>query len=196
VDPCLAASIDHPLYALALAGLSQQAAEAGVSPVEWIAQFSADAADDGELNGAAAIMGQRLPAARMDFLFNPRNPLGFPDDAPDTLADVTNTSFNDENLRYFLTSSTDEDWFRFHVEEAGNLEIHLTSLPVNYDLYAYDAAEQLLASSTQDDKAAETVLLKNVFPGDYYVRVVGVDGEWNAINPYQLRFNTPGTGGH
>jgi len=182
-------------YALALAGLSQQAAEAGVSPVEWIAQFSVDAADDGELNGAAATMGQRLPQARMDFLLNPRNPLGFPDDTPDAPAQVTALSPNNENLRYFLTSEDDEDWFRFQVEEAGNIEILLTSLPTNYDLYVYDVAEQLLASSTQDEKAAETLLLKNIFPGNYYVRVIGVDEEWDAVNPYQLRFNTSGIEG-
>jgi hypothetical protein len=141
------------LYALALAGLSQQAAQAGVSSVEWIAQFSADAADrgisiadwidqisadlvgDGILNGAAGESAQSLPEALDEFLLSPQNPLGLPDDAPDALTDVMETSPVNENLRYFLTSNIDEDWFRFQVAEAGQIQIYLTSLPANYDLY-------------------------------------------------------------
>ncbi len=80
--------------------------------------------------------------------------------------------------------------------EAGNPQIHLTSLPANYDLYVYNAAGQLLGSSKKDKKAAEMVKLNNAVPGTYYVRVIGVDGVWNANNSYQLRFNVPGAGGH
>jgi len=163
--------------------------------VEWLALISADVADDGILNGAAGESAQSLPQAVNEFLHGPHNPLGLPDDAPDTLAEVTNLSPSNENLRYFLSSEEDEDWFHFRVEGAGNLEILLTSLPVNYDLYVYDAAGQLLASSTQDDKSAESILLKNTFPGDYYVQVIGVAGVWDVDNPYQLRFNPSGTGG-
>jgi hypothetical protein len=114
------------------------------------------------------------------------------DDAPNTLDAVTQTSPKDVNLRYYINPSGDEDWFRFEVTQIGSLQVHLTSLPANYDLFVYNAAGQLLGSSTKDKKAAEFVELKNVLPGDYYIRIVGVDGAWDANNPYQLRFNTPG----
>ncbi len=49
-------------YDLALAALSQQAIDAGLSPTEWIAQLSADA-DDGVLDGAALTSAQAISAA-------------------------------------------------------------------------------------------------------------------------------------
>ncbi|MDI6768843.1 MAG: phospholipase D-like domain-containing protein, partial [Anaerolineales bacterium] len=116
------------------------------------------------------------------------------DDAPDVSGLVPETSPNNVNLRYFICPNQDEDWFRFRLERSGNLQVHLTSLPANYDLYVYNAAGQLLGSSTKDNKAAELVILRNVPPGNYYVRIVGVNGNWSAANPYQLRFNVPGTG--
>ncbi len=69
------------------------------------------------------------------------------------------------------------------------------TLPANYDLYVYNAAGQLLGKSTQDKKAAEMVKLTDAIPGNYYVRIVGINGGWAANNSYQLRFNVPGTGG-
>ena len=35
------------------------------------------------------------------------------------------------------------------------------------------------------------VELGNVLLGYYYVRVVGVNGVWDVLNPYQLRIITP-----
>ena len=98
------------------------------------------------------------------------------------------------NLRYFINPSSDEDWFRFQITEAGNLQVHLTSLPANYDLYIYNAAGQLLGSSSKEKKAAEMVKINNAIPGYYYVRIVGADGAWNLNNPYQLRFSVGSAG--
>jgi len=182
-------------YALALAALSQQAADRRLSSVDWMAQISADVADDGILNGAARESAQSLPEALDEFLLSPRNPLGLPDDAPSLLTDVMKTSPVNENLRYFLTSSTDEDWFRFQLEDVGKIQILLTSLPANYDLYVYNSAGELLGSSTKDDKAAEEVMFEIVFPDTYYVHVVSADGMWDAASSYQLRFNVTSMGG-
>jgi hypothetical protein len=181
-------------YALALAGLSQEAVDRGLSPVEWLAQLAADADDDGLLNGAAESSAQELEAATLKFLAGPRNPL-FADDMPDMPGGATRTSPNNINLRYFINLNGDEDWFQFHLDQAGSSQVHLTSLPTNYDLYVYNPAGELLGSSAKKKKAAELVMLTNAAPGDYYVRVVGVDGSHDADNPYQLRFNLPGTGG-
>jgi len=182
-------------YALALAALSQQAADRGISMADWIDQISADVADDGVLNGAAGESAQSLPEALDEFLLSPRNPLGLPDDLPDALTDVVETSPVNENLCYSLTSNTDEDWFRFQLEEASKIQILLTGLPANYDLYVYNSVGELLGNSTKDDKAAEGVMFDFAFPDIYYVQVVGVDGVWDAANTYQLRFNVAAMGG-
>ena len=75
------------------------------------------------------------------------------------------------------------------------VQIHLTDLPANYDLYVYGASDNtklgiVRGSSTNDDQADELVTLTNAPPNDYYVRVEGVDGAWDADHPYQLRFDT------
>jgi phosphatidylserine/phosphatidylglycerophosphate/cardiolipin synthase-like enzyme len=113
------------------------------------------------------------------------------DDVPNVPGFVTETSQNKTNLRYYINPEGDEDWFRFRLTETGNIQVHLTSLPANYDLYVYNAAGQLIDSSTKEKKAAELVKIDNASSGYYYVRVVGVNGAWSANNAYQLRFNTP-----
>lgn len=113
------------------------------------------------------------------------------DDIPNVPGFITETSPSKTNLRYFINPEGDEDWFRFSIAETGNIQVHLTSLPANYDLYVYNAAGQLIGSSTKDKKAAELVKINNALSGYYYVRVVGVNGEWSANNSYQLRFNSP-----
>jgi len=116
------------------------------------------------------------------------------DDIPNFPGLISEISKNNMNLRYFINPSSDEDWFRFQITEAGNLQVHLTSLPANYDLYIYNAAGQLLGSSSKEKKAAEMVKINNAIPGYYYVRIVGADGAWNLNNPYQLRFSVVSAG--
>ncbi len=111
------------------------------------------------------------------------------DDAPSTSQAVTQSSPEDKNLRYFINFAGDEDWFRFRLNQSRTIQFHLTSLPANYNLYVYDAVGNLLGSSTKNGKAAEKVTFTNASAGDYYVRVVGADNNWNATNSYQLRFN-------
>jgi subtilisin-like proprotein convertase family protein len=62
--------ISGTAYGLALVGLLQQAADAGVSSAEWFAQFSSDAADDGILNNAGLAISQSLPQARIEFMLD------------------------------------------------------------------------------------------------------------------------------
>jgi hypothetical protein len=111
------------------------------------------------------------------------------------LAAVTQTSPVNTNLRYFINPAGDEDWFRFHLDQAGSAQVYLTNLPADYDLYVYDSVGRFLGSSAKSGKAAEKVTLTNMLAGDYYVRVVGFNGAWSATNSYQLRFNVPGIGG-
>lgn len=62
------------VYAIALAGLSQQAADTGMSQPDWVTLFAADA-DDGIINGTAKNSAQLLSNAINRFLTSPNNPL-------------------------------------------------------------------------------------------------------------------------
>ena len=65
------------IYSLALAGLSQQAAQRGVSSAEWITQLSADA-EDGRLDGVIVGSAQSLPMAVDEFLRGPGSSIPSP----------------------------------------------------------------------------------------------------------------------
>ncbi len=139
--------------------------------------------------------GLRIDIGAFESFLTPEQLPPLPDDMPNIPGLVSATSPNNVNLRRYLNPSGDEDWFRFRLTQKGSPQIHLTSLPTNYDLYVYNSAGQLIGSSKKDKKAAELVILVNAAPGNYYVRVIGVGGAWDANNPYQLRFNVLGTGG-
>lgn len=114
------------------------------------------------------------------------------DDVPDLSGLVNQNSLINTNLHYFISASQDEDWFRFYINSTSSPQIHLNSLPANYNLYIYNSAGQLIGSSTKDKKSAEVVKLNNLPLGYYYIRVVGVNGVSDIINSYQLRINVPG----
>lgn len=120
----------------------------------------------------------------------------FTDDVADSPWDASKYDATNTNLRYFINPSNDQDWFKFRLERTGAIEVLLTNLPADYDLYVYSATysfittgTQIRGQSTNRGLTSERVAFANVPVDDYYVRVVGVDGASNATKPYQLRFN-------
>jgi hypothetical protein len=118
----------------------------------------------------------------------------FTDDLPNDPYDVLANSPVNTNLRFVINPAGDLDWFRFFVPMTTTLQVHLESLPANYDLYVYSATQprDILGISRKPNKGAEVVILKDAPPDDYYVLVTSVNGSFDAANPYQLRFEVPG----
>jgi Subtilase family/Secretion system C-terminal sorting domain/Fibronectin type III domain len=86
-----------------------------------------------------------------------------------------------------IATAADVDWYRVTTTD-GILIVTLRDLPANYNLYLYDASNVLKAASTQLGNANET-LQWQVSVGNYYIKVVGVLGSFNANNCYILRAN-------
>ena|GEM_PF-6668930 len=61
--------------------------------------------------------------------------------------------------------------------------IELNDLPANYDLYVYDMAQQLIASSTHSGTASERVMVK---ADNVYIKVLGVEGAYDPLQSYRL----------
>lgn len=134
-----------------------------------------------------------VPTATLVPTYTPRPSatLTYMDDAPNDPWYIRQNSLVNTNLNYKINSITDVDWFRFHTDYAGTIQVNLTTLPANYDLYVYSATDSSLqASSVNTGTTSEQVTLANAPANDYYVRVVGVAGAFNATTPYTLRLTT------
>ena len=88
-------------------------------------------------------------------------------------------------VRSYICSADDVDYFQASIgtQPFKGFAIALDELPANYDLYAYDVTQQLIASSTNPGLAPESVTVQ----GDsVYVRVSGAEGAFDPSKPYQL----------
>lgn len=85
-----------------------------------------------------------------------------------------------------ITSTTDVDWFKFTKSTSGTISISLTNLPKDYDLYLYNSAGTLLASSEKGSTYSESISYSGSAGATYYVKVVGYNGA-NSTTAYSLK---------
>ncbi len=89
-----------------------------------------------------------------------------------------------------IGSSSDKDWFSFtNTTAAKNIQVLLTNLPFDYDLYLYNSAGTLLSSSLNASTTSETVKYNNGAVGTYYVKVIGYNSVFSTTNCYRLTAN-------
>jgi hypothetical protein len=125
------------------------------------------------------------------FTSAPKTPL-YNDDVPDDPWLIDFTSPSNINLDYTISYNDDIDWFRFHNDFHGTIQVDLTNLSVNYDLFVYSASDsQLRGSSTNSGQVPEQVIISNAPADDYYIQIVGADVSDFSSAPYTLRFNAP-----
>lgn len=86
-----------------------------------------------------------------------------------------------------ICAQGDVDWFKFEVKpNLQKVEIKLTNLPANYDLELYDSDGNLYNSSLRSGTQNELISYNTMPVGDYYIRVSGYDGAWDAVSAYTL----------
>ncbi|TET29677.1 MAG: hypothetical protein E3J69_13025 [Anaerolineales bacterium] len=111
------------------------------------------------------------------------------DDAPNEPGIVLNKSPLNADLLYYIDPSGDEDWFLFHTDTIGNIEVSLTNLPASYGFSVLRVSDRQWVGKVDEDGVEDKMLeLADAPPDDYLVRVFGIDGVWNAELPYTLRF--------
>jgi len=89
------------------------------------------------------------------------------------------------HVESYICSAGDMDYYQASIGTLpfDGFTITLSNLPADYDLYVYDAARQLLASSTNPSLAVESVTVK----GDsIYIKVAGSNGAYSTSLPYHL----------
>ncbi|WP_035367395.1 pre-peptidase C-terminal domain-containing protein, partial [Dolichospermum circinale] len=123
------------------------------------------------------------------------NPSGDSAESNNTQAQATDlgtltSAFNRGNLSIHTTS--DVDWFKFTLATAGNetnsVGIDFTHIQGDLDIGLYDSNGNFLNSSTGVDNQ-ETISLKGLTAGSYYLQVYGYNGAVNA--DYSLFINPP-----
>jgi hypothetical protein len=88
-----------------------------------------------------------------------------------------------------ISSATDIDWFKLTTlnNNSTSLEITLSNLPADYDLYFYDKKLKLVASSTVTGTSNEVVIsTSSARNPTYYIKVVGKNGAYTTSQCYTL----------
>lgn len=94
-----------------------------------------------------------------------------------------------------ISSTTDVDWFRVTLYSNATLNVTLSNLSADYDLYVYNKNLMLVGSSTNMGTSNEVVIYNsNARNATYYIKVIGKNGAYNA-GCYHLQANVFGSEG-
>ena len=88
-----------------------------------------------------------------------------------------------------ISSPNDVDWFKVTTPNNSNtnLEVTLSNLSADYDLYVYNKSLRLVGSSANTGTANEVVICNsNARKATYYIKVVGKNGAYNTSQCYNL----------
>ncbi len=96
------------------------------------------------------------------------------------------------NVNGTISTATDTDFYKFTVIQTGYVTVTLSTLPANYDLYVYNDKFKQYKPSTKPNTRTETVT-KSMSTGIHYIKVVGVNNAFDAVNCYTLNV-TPASG--
>ena len=92
------------------------------------------------------------------------------------------------NIVARISSSTDNDWFRFsNTSTARNIRIDLSGLPADYDVRLYNPSGTQVAISQNGGTASEVIAYNTTTTGTWRVRVYGYNGAFNTSLCYTLR---------
>ena len=97
-----------------------------------------------------------------------------------------------------ISSATDVDWFKVTTPNNSNtnLDVTLSNLRADYDLYVYNKTLKLVGSSVTAGTSNEVVIYNSSGrKAGYYIKVVGKNGAYNTSECYNLLANAFSGGG-
>ncbi|GMX61890.1 hypothetical protein Elgi_16940 [Paenibacillus elgii] len=107
-----------------------------------------------------------------------------PNDSPATAFPVD----YDQNYSSLISSVTDVDFYKYAAKATGIDRITLAVPPgLNYDVYIYDSSMNLIAAGVKDAGGAENVLYDVRAGNIYYVKIVGVSGNYSVTSTYTFK---------
>lgn len=93
-----------------------------------------------------------------------------------------------------ISSSTDQDWFRFaNTTAQKNIRVQLTSLPADYDLRLYRSSTYLAVSQNSGTTNEQIIYNTSTVSSNYKANVYGYNGAFNASTCYTLTVSISST---
>ncbi len=89
------------------------------------------------------------------------------------------------SVNALIATASDQDHYTFTLGATGNLNIFLSGLAANYDLYLLNGSGSVIASSTNSGTTYESINY-SAAAGTYKLRVVGDAGSFNDVQCYSL----------
>lgn len=86
-----------------------------------------------------------------------------------------------------ISSSTDNDYYKFTISTQGTATVTLSNLPANYNLIIYRSNGTTSFGSSSNTGTASETISKTFKTGVYYIKVSGVSGAFNATSCYTLQ---------
>lgn len=96
----------------------------------------------------------------------------------------------------YISTSSDIDYYKLTTTAAGTIAVTLTNLPKDYDLYLVNSSGTILASSENGSTTSESISYSASAAGNYYVKVIGYNGNYSTSQAYALKatFTAGGSG--
>lgn len=107
-----------------------------------------------------------------------------------SISTANTISTNGTNLRGYISSTTDTDYFKIGVPAGRTLVVFLTPASgKDYDLYLYNSSGTLLTKSEYGAGIREQVIWQNTGSATVFVyaRVLGYNGAYSTTSPYALK---------
>lgn len=110
------------------------------------------------------------------------------DDAPDELGLVTGPSPLNKDLRLFIGTQKDVDWFFFVVPRTEPAKFSLVDLPASFGMEIFDMSSLGTIGAALDPGTEDKTVTFTPMPGGLYaVKVSGINGAHDVRSPYVLR---------
>ncbi len=85
-----------------------------------------------------------------------------------------------------INVSSDVDFYKFTITNAGTATVTLTNLPADYDLYLYSSNGTTLLTSSKKRNLLTETFTRSYTAGAFYLKVVPFGSAFNATNCYKL----------
>lgn len=90
-----------------------------------------------------------------------------------------------------ISTGTDADWFKFTTNSGGSIQLSLSNLPADYDLYFYDENGNQLGRSWNGGTSSESISYSASAAGTFYAKVIGYNGAMSNSQSYALKVTYP-----